>query len=146
MRLLVDSDEAKQVTGSTYELMDYLRPFMEMKPLSLGNPYAKKRIAYHAPCHLKAMHLSGISIDLLEKCGVKITDINGGCCGLAGTAGMQKKHHDLSDAIGSLLADRISESDPDIILTECAACKMQIEHLTGKPVLHPVKLLAQALK
>ena len=146
MRLLVDTDPAKQITENTYELMDYLKPFMETKSLSLGDQYAKKRIGYHAPCHLKAMHLSGSSVDLLEKCGVKIADINGGCCGLAGTAGMQKKHHDLSDAIGSLLANRISELNPDIILTECAACKMQIEHLTGKPVLHPVKLLAQALK
>ena len=146
MRLLVDTDEAKQITENTYELMDYLRPLMETKSLSLGGQYAKERIGYHAPCHLKAMHLSGISVGLLEKCGVNISDINGGCCGLAGTAGMQKKHHDLSDAMGALLADKIAELDPDLILTECAACKMQIEHLTGRPVLHPVKLLAEALK
>ena len=75
-----------------------------------------------------------------------ISDIQGGCCGLAGTAGMQKKHHDLSDAIGSLLNSKIAEFAPDIILTECAACKMQIEHLTGKLVLHPIKLLAEAMK
>ena len=92
------------------------------------------------------MHLSGISIELLEKSGLEITDINGGCCGLAGTAGMQKKHHDLSDAIGSLLNTKIVELQPDMILTECAACKMQIEHLTGKQVLHPIKLLAEAMK
>jgi glycerol-3-phosphate dehydrogenase subunit C len=57
---------------------------------------------------------------------------------------MQKKHHNLSEAIGSLLFEKIAELEPDIILTECAACKMQIEHLTGKPVIHPIKLLAQA--
>jgi glycerol-3-phosphate dehydrogenase subunit C len=52
----------------------------------------------------------------------------------------------MSDAIGSLLNSKIDALAPDIILTECAACKMQIEHLTKKPVLHPVKLLAEALK
>ena len=145
MRMLVRSDHAQQVSQQSIELMDYLHNRLE--PLTgLSNVYANKSIAYHAPCHLKAMHLSGISVELLEKSGLQITDINGGCCGLAGTAGMQKKHHDLSDAIGSLLKDRIDTCNPDLILTECAACKMQIEHLTGKPVLHPIKLFAEAIR
>lgn len=58
---------------------------------------------------------------------------------------MQKKHHHMSGAIGDLLAERIDACAPDLILTECAACKMQIEHLTGIEVLHPIKLLAEAL-
>ncbi|MHC5095489.1 MAG: FAD-linked oxidase C-terminal domain-containing protein [Planctomycetota bacterium] len=148
MRLLVDTEDARQVSENTVELMDYLKPWMEAgsKGLSLRDRYSETRIAYHAPCHLKAMHLAGTSTRLLEKCGMRITDINGGCCGLAGTSGMQKKHHAMSDAIGSLLNSKIDALAPDIILTECAACKMQIEHLTKKPVLHPVKLLAEALK
>ena len=144
MRLLVQSDEANQVSEHTVELMDYLRGRTEQFP-PMPKAYADKTLAYRAPCHLNALHLSGISVNLLEKSGTHVTDINGGCCGLAGTAGMQKKHHDMSDAIGSLLKGRIDECDPDIILTECAACKMQIEHLTAKPVLHPIKIFAKAI-
>ncbi|MHC5142120.1 MAG: anaerobic glycerol-3-phosphate dehydrogenase subunit C [Planctomycetota bacterium] len=152
MRMLVDTDDAQQVSEHTFELMDYLKTQLEYSSKTPGsnNPflqkYADQTLAYHAPCHLKAMRLSGISIELLEKCGMVISDIQGGCCGLAGTAGMQKKHHDMSDAIGSLLQSKIDALAPDIILTECAACKMQIEHLTGKLVLHPIKLLAEAVK
>ncbi|MHC4781779.1 MAG: anaerobic glycerol-3-phosphate dehydrogenase subunit C [Planctomycetota bacterium] len=152
MRMLVDTDDAQQVSEHTFELMDYLKTQLEYSSKTPGsnNPflqkYADQTLAYHAPCHLKAMRLSGISIELLEKCGMVISDIQGGCCGLAGTAGMQKKHHDMSDAIGSLLHSKIDALAPDIILTECAACKMQIEHLTGKLVLHPIKLLAEAVK
>jgi Fe-S oxidoreductase len=112
---------------------------------ALSDQYLGKKIAYHEPCHLKAQRLSGASIELLKKCGLDIIDINGGCCGLAGTAGMQKKHCEMSASIGKLLADKIDGYAPDIILTECAACKMQIEHLTEKVVLHPIKLLARAL-
>lgn len=146
MRLINNSQDARLVSGNTFELMDYLRGHVEKNPdsLSLNNEYAGKKIAYHAPCHLKSLRLAGVSIELLNKCGMDVSDINGGCCGLAGTAGMQKKHHDLSDAIGSLLTEKIAETNPDIILTECAACKMQIEHLTGKLVVHPIKLLSQA--
>lgn len=148
MRLIVDSPQAYLVAENTFELMDFLKPWVEKKKGALSFPeqYTGRKIAYHAPCHLKALRLSGVSMELFNGFGMNITDINGGCCGLAGTAGMQKKHHDLSDAMGALLADRIKELDPDVILTECAACKMQIEYLTGRPVLHPVKLLAQAFK
>ena len=148
MRLISDSEHARLVAKNTFELMDFLKPLVENKfdTISVPEKFAGRKMAYHAPCHLKALSLSGVSMELLNGFGLSITDINGGCCGLAGTAGMQKKHHDLSGAMGSLLADRITDLDPDIILTECAACKMQIEHLTGRPVLHPIKLLAQAIK
>lgn len=151
MRLLVDTEDANKISQSTVELMDFLKTHLQQRPerLRFSQPflqkYAHKKLAYHAPCHLKAMHVSAQSLKVLVEGGLNIVDIDGGCCGLAGTTGMQKKHHDLSDAIGSLLKAKIRELDPDIILTECAACKMQIEHLTSKTVLHPVKLLAQAL-
>jgi FAD/FMN-containing dehydrogenase/Fe-S oxidoreductase len=147
MRLITDSQEARLVAENTFELMEFLKPLIEekTKPASLSEKYAGRKIAYHAPCHLKSLRLAGLCIELLNRFGMDIIDINGGCCGLAGTAGMQKKHHGLSGAIGASLAARITELNPDIILTECAACKMQIEHLTGRVVLHPVKLLAQAM-
>ena len=144
LRLIDDSSDARLIAENTFELMDYLRAQAEFDASSLADQYGNKSISYHAPCHLKALGLAGVSGELLERCGIQIADINGGCCGLAGTAGMQKKHHNLSEAIGSLLFEKIAELEPDIILTECAACKMQIEHLTGKPVIHPIKLLAQA--
>ncbi len=58
---------------------------------------------------------------------------------------MQLKHHDLAAAIGRPLKETIERTGPDLIITECAACKMQIEHLTGRLVEHPVKLLLQAI-
>ena len=30
------------------------------------------------------------------------------------------------------------------VLTECAACKMQIEHIASTTVTHPIKIIAQA--
>jgi len=34
---------------------------------------------------------------------------------------------------------------PDLILTDCEGCRMQIRHLTGLQVLHPIQLLRDAL-
>ena len=150
--LITQDEHARLIADNTYELMDYLNVLIAQHPELLNDKcklllsqYTNKKLAYHEPCHLKVQRLSGASIKLFKKCGLQVMDINGGCCGLAGTAGMQRKHHELSGTIGNLLAGKIDECDPDIVLTECAACKMQIEHLTGKEVLHPIKILAQAL-
>ncbi len=140
MPYLVDSKDARLVSDNTFELMDFLgRLSPERFPT---NPLkSKDQYAYHAPCHLQALRAGSVTPELFGRLGVQVEDLNGGCCGLAGTAGMQKKHHDLSDSIGRLLARKIESVNPDIILTECAACGMQIEHLTGKKVIHPVKIL-----
>jgi len=70
-----------------------------------------------------------------------VHDLNSGCCGLAGTAGMQAKNRTLSASIGKALRTAIDDYKPDIILTECAACKMQIETLCNVPVMHPIRVI-----
>jgi glycerol-3-phosphate dehydrogenase subunit C len=46
--------------------------------------------------------------------------------------------------IGKNLAEKIESSGADTVLTECSTCKMQIEQMTGKKVIHPIKVLARA--
>ena len=148
LRLIVDSADARLVSENTFELMDYLSTFQQPETqVSKQVPpqYAHVTLGYHAPCHLKALRSAGVSVDLLKRAGYSVVDINGGCCGLAGTAGMQKKNHNLAEAIGGHLSGAIADSGADIIVTECAACAMQIQHLTHKQVIHPIKLLAGTL-
>lgn len=103
------------------------------------------RYAYHAPCHLCALGDAGASIECLaDLTDIDIVDIDAGCCGLAGTFGMKKKNYDLSAQIGAEMADALNAIDTKYAMTECAACKMQIEQLTDKEVVHPIKLLARA--
>jgi Fe-S oxidoreductase len=76
-------------------------------------------------------------------CGINITDLKAGCCGLAGTFGMQKKNYELSEQIAKSLKEALDKSSAQCVLTECAACAMQIEHISGKQTIHPIKLLAE---
>ncbi|HOL30589.1 MAG TPA: FAD-linked oxidase C-terminal domain-containing protein [Anaerohalosphaeraceae bacterium] len=148
MRLILNTEAAAQIARNTVELMSYIediwcrnkRAVLENKNIS---GWAGKKFAYHAPCHLKALKSTSAALKLLNKFGVNAVDLNAGCCGLAGTAGMQKKHRDLSISVGRPLAEAISAAGADIILTECAACGMQIEHLSGKPATHPIKILCR---
>jgi FAD/FMN-containing dehydrogenase/Fe-S oxidoreductase len=157
LRLLDSSDDARLVSENTYELMSYLENLRgqgRLKPipdrLTVGaaggqdwTALLHSEYAYHAPCHLCAMRAQGSSVSLLaELAGVKLTDVRSGCCGLAGTFGMQRKNRQLSAEIGKDMARAIGGNPSPVVLTECATCKMQIEHLTGKMVAHPVKILA----
>jgi Fe-S oxidoreductase len=141
--LLIDSEPARAVSAAAVELMEYLNAHPRTKNYELRTiNYKLKTISYHAPCHLKSLNGAKNTLELFAKLGIVVSDLNGGCCGLAGTSGMQKKNRDLCDAIGLPLRQTIKNANPDCIITECAACKMQIEHLAGRRVVHPIMLLA----
>ncbi|RKY09920.1 MAG: anaerobic glycerol-3-phosphate dehydrogenase subunit C [Planctomycetota bacterium] len=143
--LLIDSADAKLIPANTYELMSYLQDLHKQGKLRTTMSAEKRPFAYHAPCHLFALGLAGAGAELLtELAEAKITDINSGCCGLAGTFGMQKKNFDLSVDIARDMAEALNATGKKFVMTECAACKMQIEQLTGKKVIHPIKVLAKA--
>lgn len=149
LRLMVDSSLVGKIASQTFELMDYVGWLLGTNDRAIdlaavNEAVSGQTLAYHAPCHLKALRTAAQSIAILKKAGLSVIDLKSGCCGLAGTAGMQAKNHDLAAAIGQPLKEAIERAAPDLILTECAACKMQIEHLTGRAAIHPIKLLAGA--
>ncbi|MCD4830487.1 MAG: anaerobic glycerol-3-phosphate dehydrogenase subunit C [Anaerohalosphaeraceae bacterium] len=145
MRFFIDSERAKAVSENTFELFNYLLALHKDGKLKTGGDVKKAdAMAYHCPCHLKSLG-SGAAVELLrELIGADITDLDAGCCGIAGTFGMQKKNYALSEKIGATLAEAVRESSAETIITECSTCKMQIEHLTGKKAVHPIKVLAEA--
>jgi len=143
--LLIDSDDARLISANTYELMSYLQSLHRQGKLKTKTSIEERQFAYHTPCHLFALGLAGAGTELLtEFTRAKITDINSGCCGLAGTFGMQKKNFDLSTEISKDMVEALNAAGTTFVMTECAACKMQIEQLTGKKVIHPIKVLAKA--
>jgi Fe-S oxidoreductase len=62
---------------------------------------------------------------------------------LSGTFGMQQKNYELASQISESLTAALKKSPTQNVLTECAACKMQIEHLAPVRASHPIKLIAQ---
>ncbi|MGB8226598.1 MAG: anaerobic glycerol-3-phosphate dehydrogenase subunit C [Sedimentisphaerales bacterium] len=146
LRYFIDSPNAKIVSENTFEFFDYLKGLVSQNKIK---PPAQvrgltDRYVHHTPCHLLALERRPASIEILKQlAGLDVKELDGGCCGIAGTFGMQKKNYDLSMQIGRKLAEKIEKSEANTILTECSTCKMQIEQLTGKEVKHPIKVLAK---
>ena len=81
---------------------------------------------------------------LQELCKADVVDLAAGCCGLAGTSGMQKKNYELSSKISEGLWAALESCAAENVLTECAACRMQIRHISDCVVRHPITVLAEA--
>ncbi|NLO27678.1 MAG: FAD-binding protein [Actinobacteria bacterium] len=108
-------------------------------------PRARLRIGYHQPCHLKAQQIGNPAVELLHEIpGLEVVDLAAGCCGMAGTFGMKVGTYDLSMQVGQPLFERVAEIAPDLLLSECSTCRMQLAHATGLEAVHPIVLLAEA--
>jgi Fe-S oxidoreductase len=145
LRHFVAGPDAELVSENTYELMNYLFSLFKQNKLKSLTKSITEEFVYHLPCHLCAVGNEGASIKLLgELCGVKVVDLAAGCCGLSGTFGMQKKNYELSSQISGSLKEALEKSSIKNVLTECAACKMQIEHISDCFATHPVKIIAKS--
>ncbi|MEA3224859.1 MAG: FAD-linked oxidase C-terminal domain-containing protein [Planctomycetota bacterium] len=139
LRHFVAGEDAQLVSQNVYELFNYLSDLHTHNKLKAPKKSADGKFAYHQPCHLQ----DSATIRLLhELCGAEIVDLKAGCCGLAGTFGMQKKNYDLSSGISKSLKSALEAASIRNVLTECAACNMQIKHISDYLVTHPVKVLA----
>ena len=104
------------------------------------------RLAYHAPCHLRALGLGEAPKELLERAGLKFQLVSATCCGMGGTFGLKQKNLELSNQIAAGLFRRLREARIEAVVTPCGMCKTQIEGGTGLRVYHPMELLAEVLK
>mgnify|MGYP001767491824 FL=1 len=112
----------------------------DMKPVHI-------RAAYHAPCHLERLGGVMYTIDILKRIpGLDLVILNSECCGIAGTYGFKKEYYKVSQDIGQHLFTLIDRANPEYVITDCETCAMQIEMNTPYQVIHPVTLLAMALK
>jgi FAD/FMN-containing dehydrogenase/Fe-S oxidoreductase len=103
------------------------------------------RLLFKTPCHLTAQAAAGPTRRVLERLGGRnLVDFEDSCCGLAGTFGFKRRHFDLSMQIGERLFREIEAAWPDLVVTNCGMCKIQIEQGTGRAVRHPVELVAEA--
>jgi len=145
LRHYVAGEEAELVSKNTIELMNYLSELHQQGKLKMPVKSVTDTFIYHMPCHLSAVGDDDVTLQLLHDVfKMDVTNLGAGCCGLSGTFGMQKKNYELSDTISGSLKEAIAAAATRNVLTECAACKMQIEHVASAPVTHPIKLIAQA--
>jgi glycerol-3-phosphate dehydrogenase subunit C len=135
--------KAERIAAATYDLGEFLVTQKD-KAGGRGTATGGKplRLAYHAPCHQLSQGIGRPWYRLLQELpSVSIVDLNAGCCGMSGTFGFKEEKYETSLEVGERLFEAIRQAKPDFVVSECATCRMQIEHATKVRTLHPVQAI-----
>jgi len=143
---LLSIPKAAEVSQHLLDLFEFLKNLKESNGFNTNFKELPLKIGYFAPCHLRALGIGLPALEILRLIpGLKIDNIEADCCGMGGTFGFKKEKYKISQEIGRDLAEAIDRLKPEIILSDCEGCRMQIRHLTGLKVLHPIQVLRDAL-
>lgn len=109
----------------------------------------EREIRIQAHCHQKALMKPGILTAVLSfPENYKASEIQAGCCGMAGSFGYEDRHYHLSMKIGELRLFPAVRATPETTLLAAPghSCRHQIKDGTQREALHPVEILYQALR
>jgi Fe-S oxidoreductase len=149
---LLPEDRRAETVGRQARLVDdVLLDAIEDGRLTLdpSADVAGRRILYHGHCHQKALVSTRTTVALLSAIpGAQVTEVDAGCCGMAGSFGFETEHYDLSLKIGGkrLFPAVRAEPDSTLIAATGVSCRQQIEHGAGRRAAHPIELVQAALQ
>ena len=147
---LVRSEAARRIAASTVMIESFLArpPVLEqLRQLAMGRRIESKTTAalYHGHCHQKALNGTVDAMTVLSHFG-DTTEINSGCCGMAGSFGHETEHYDVARASGEhRLFPAVRLRGSAQVVASGFSCRHQIEHHTGTATLHPIEWMAAVL-
>ncbi len=143
---LVRTDAAREVARSSFLLEEFLLR-ERARGLELRFKTGTRRALLHGHCHQKAMVGTAPTVAALAWAGYEVSEVDSGCCGMAGSFGFEKEHYDLSVTLGGRrLAPAVQAAAADTeVVAPGISCRQQIEHLAGRRARHPAQLLRDSL-
>jgi FAD/FMN-containing dehydrogenase/Fe-S oxidoreductase len=141
--MLPDDEDARRLAKQTLTLSEFLR---EHAPKEWGPPRLSRHAIVHRHCHHQAV--MGFDADrwLLERIGLDFEVLDSGCCGMAGSFGFEREHHDISVRIGERrLLPAVREAALDtLVIADGFSCKTQVSELSDRRPLHLAQVMQMA--
>ncbi|HEV2356249.1 MAG TPA: FAD-linked oxidase C-terminal domain-containing protein [bacterium] len=144
---LVPGDAARSLAQASYAFEEYLAALDAAGVRPLYVP-AERRALMHGHCHQKAIIRTGPALAALRAVpGLTVEEIDSGCCGMAGSFGVEREHYDVSLAMGERVLFKAIRAAPGdtLLIASGTSCRQQIAHGTGRRAVHLAEALAQAL-
>ena len=149
IRLATDKIAAEKIAKNAFTFEEFLSTEHQKNNVDISLfSSEEKEIKIHGHCHQKALSSTHSSFQILNiPKNYKVTILNTGCCGMAGSFGYEKEHYEISMQVGEdTLFPKIRNCAPE---TEIAAsgtsCRHQIYDGTKRVAKHPITLLKEAL-
>jgi glycerol-3-phosphate dehydrogenase subunit C len=144
-----DRARAERLAPAVMDVSEYLWSIRNEARFSTAFASAPPggKVAYHAPCHLRAQAIGFKGRDLLRKIpGVTISATVMECCGHDGTFAMTVEGFEPSQRIGKKAFDGMQAAEAEVWATDCPLAAIQFAQHAGRKPLHPVTLLARAYR
>jgi FAD/FMN-containing dehydrogenase/Fe-S oxidoreductase len=143
---LLRTEEARTVASQSLLLEEFL---LRERGRGLTLPFAShgRKALLHGHCHQKALVGTAPTVAVLRWAGFDVSEVDSGCCGMAGSFGFEQEHYDVSVWLGNRrLAPAVKAAAAETeIVAPGMSCRQQIEHLTGRRARHPAEVLRDAL-
>jgi len=143
---LLRTEAARLVARQSFLLEEFLQR-ERGRGLALAFAAHGRAALLHGHCHQKALVGTAPTVAVLTWAGFVVTEIDSGCCGMAGSFGFEREHYDISVSLGNRrLAPAVKAAPADtVVVAPGISCRQQIDHLTGRRALHPAEALRDAL-
>jgi FAD/FMN-containing dehydrogenase/Fe-S oxidoreductase len=143
---LLRTDEARTVAAQSALLEQFLLRERE-RGLTLPFKPGPREALLHGHCHQKAMVGTAPTVAVLQWAGYRVSEVDSGCCGMAGSFGFEREHYDISVQLGNRrLAPAVKAAAADTeVVAPGISCRQQIQHLAGRRARHPAEVLRDAL-
>jgi len=142
---LLSGEDVERVAANSYGVMEYLDVFGLDEAIEFDSP--GETLAYHGHCQQTAVKKDHHAVEVLQRAGYEVDDLDSTCCGMAGSFGYEAEHYSMSKAIGDMLFDLADESPGEKVVAPGTSCRSQLleyENQHGKPP-HPIQKIADAL-
>ena len=149
--LLPNDANAKLVAKQAYSFEEFIANLAEegaVREAPLLFTEQKRNILLHGHCHQKALVGTEPSKRTLTlPPNYTVSEVDSGCCGMAGAFGYEAEHYDVSIQMAERrLLPAIRDADEEtIIVAAGVSCRQQIKHGTGRQALHPAEVIRDAL-
>jgi Fe-S oxidoreductase len=146
--LLADDKRVAMVAEHAFTFEEFVARLADDNQLDLKFSDEPRHILLHGHCHQKALIGTGPAMRVLTlPPNYSVTEIDSGCCGMAGSFGYEAEHYEISLQMAERrLLPAVRESSTDtLIVAAGTSCREQIKHGTGRQALHPAEVLNAAI-
>ncbi len=140
--------QAQTVAQSCVLFEDFVEQSLQNGQSSLALTPGPLEIVLHGHCHQKSLGLVQSAKSLLDRIpDAHVTELDSGCCGMAGSFGYTQEHFDVSQQIGErrLLPAARALHENSVLVAAGTSCRHQVHDLTGVDAIHPAVLLRSLL-
>ena len=141
--LLPNDHDAKRLAEQVVTVAELL----EKRAPDWEPPQLNGHAVVQGHCHQRAVIGMDADIRLLQRSGLDVELLDSACCGLAGSFGFERGHHDVAMAAGErVLFPAVRQMGPsDALIANGFSCRTQISDGTGRQARHLSEVLGSGL-